>query len=389
MKIMMMSDSWHTMSGFGSASRNLATHFHNVGHEVSYLGWQTYGQEQVGSFHDKVLGFRGLPNIGGKRFGEDAWKYWLPRIKPDVFLTLSDFWMVLDVFKQNDLPYPWCMWYPIDGYPITEQMELMLKKLDYRVCMSEYGTKMVKQLGLPTGHVPHGVDTNVFKPYHKTLVRAMKKRIGMPENAYVVGRVDRNQKRKMIPRTIASFVEFHKDFPDSVLYLHMDKRDSEGWDLEYIVKRMGLQEGKNVFFPPPDMLANFMYGLPTEDVAMVMNVIDIHNWLTGGEGFGLTGLENMACGTNTVATDYTTAPEIFDNWNCALPVKVKEWEIGNAGVDRALADVGHAYEQMKWIRENADEAKAMSDAGIKRAKEHYDWKVVGHQFDSWLRDNIQ
>ena len=385
---MLMSDSWHTMSGFGSASRNLATYFHNVGHDVSYLGWQTYGQQVIGTFHDEILGFKGLPNIGGKKFGEDAWKYWLPRIKPDVFLTLSDFWMVMDVFKQNDLPYPWCMWYPIDGYPITEQMELMLKKLDHRVCMSEYGTNMVKGLGIQTGHVPHGVETEVFKPYHKTLVKEMKRRIGIPENALVIGRVDRNQKRKMIPRTIEAFVKLKKDYPEAVLYLHMDKRDIEGWDLEYIVKRVGMVEGKDIFFPPPDMLANFMYGLPVYELALVMNVIDIHLWLTGGEGFGLTGLETMSCGTVNVATDYTTPPEIFGDWTCGLPVKVAEWDMGNAGVDRALADTGHAYEQVKYLIENKDEMKALSDLGIKRAQNHYDWKIVANNLDLWLRDNI-
>jgi glycosyltransferase involved in cell wall biosynthesis len=385
MKILMMSDSWHTISGFGTASRNLAIQLQKVGHDVQYIGWQTYGQEVIPSFHKEVYDFSGLPNVGGERFGEKAWKYWLPRIKPDLILTLCDFWMVVDLFKQNDLPYPWVMWYPIDGNPITDQMEVMLKKLDYRICISNYGANMVRAIGLDTEAIPHGTNTQVFKPYHPKIVAEMKAKIGIPEKAFVIGRIDRNQKRKNIPSLIKAFLPFHKDYPDSVLYLHMDKRDPEGWDLEYICKRFGLKEGKDIFFPPPDMVANFMYGTPAEELAQVMNVVDIHGWTTGGEGFGLTGLETMACGTVNVATDYTTPPEIFDNWKCALPIKVKMFDIGNAGVDRAIIDEEDCYGKMKWLRENQDEMKVMSDRGIARAKKVYDWNLIGRKFDEYLR----
>jgi glycosyltransferase involved in cell wall biosynthesis len=388
MKILWMSDSWHTISGFGSASRNIATYLHNAGHDMNYIGWQTFGQKQIATFHDKILGFKGLSNVGGKRFGEDAWKYWLPKIEPDIFITLSDFWMVLDVFKQNKLPYPWLMWYPIDGYPITDQMNVMLKKLDYRVCISEYGAKQVREKGMSTGAVPHGVNTNVFKPYHKNVIQEMKQKLGIPPNAFVVGRVDRNQRRKKVPRLMRSFVKFKRDFPDSVLLLWMDKRDTEGWDLEFIAKRLGLIEGKDVFFPPPSMMANFMYGVPELELAHVMNVIDIHGWTTGGEGFGLTGLETMACGTVNVATDYTTPEEIFGNWTCGVPIKVETFEIGNAGVDRALVDIDDCYAKMKYLRENLDEMKVLSDAGVKRAQEVYDWDVIGRRFDKYLRETV-
>jgi len=391
MKILMMSDSWHTISGFGTASRYLAKHLHNSGHDVSYIGWQTFGQKQVASFHDEILGFKGLPNVGGQRFGEQAWQYWLPRVKPDVFLTLADFWMLLSLFKTNELPVAWSMWYPIDGYPMTDQIEQMLRRIDYPVAMSEYGANMTAEKGISTGMVPHGVDKSIYKPYHLKVSGEMKAKIGIPENAFVVGRVDRNQSRKKIPRAIKAFVEFHKDFPDSVLYLHMDKRDTEGWDLTYILKRFGLEEGKNVFFPPPDMMANFMYGLAPEELAQVMNIIDIHLWTTGGEGFGLTGLETMACGAVNVATDYTTPPEIFQFGKkdaCGLPIRVETFEVGNAGVDRSLIDVGHAYEQMKWLRENPDEMKVMRDNGLKRSTKVYDWSVVGTSYDKYLRDNI-
>jgi len=131
MRILLVGDSTTVISGFGTALRNLATTLHNVGHTVAHLGWQTMGQERIATFHDKILGYTELPNITGERFGENAFKFWLVKWKPDLVIVLSDFWMMAYMFKM-ELPVPLMMWYPIDGYPITEQMEQMLKMLDYR-----------------------------------------------------------------------------------------------------------------------------------------------------------------------------------------------------------------------------------------------------------------
>jgi len=387
MKILTFGDSTHTISGFGTAIRELDTHLHKVGHEVYHIGWQHFGQEIIASFHDKVLGYTELPNIGGHQFGEKALQYWLPKINPDVLITLGDFWMIQHIFK-TDMPWAHCAWYPIDGYPITDQMKEMLARIDYRVCLSKYGADLVKAEGINTSYIPHGIDTTIFKPLLENDVVDMKKRLGLPLDATIIGRVDRNQSRKMIPRTMKAFAKLHKEFPNTALLLWMDKVDREGWDLGFCAKRLGLKEGEDIFFPPPDMMANFMYGTSSEELALVMNTMDIHCYLTGGEGFGLTALETMACGAVNVCTDYTTCKEIQGDWTCGLPVKVETFMMGNAGVDRALADVNHAYEQMKYLIQNPNEMKLRGERGVKRAQEVYDIKIVTDQFDKYLRENI-
>jgi len=388
MKLLLQGDSAHTISGFGTALRNLGTYLHKVGHEVYHMGWQTFGQKMVASFHDKVLGYSFLPNVGGHRFGEVGIKYWLPRINPDALIMLADFWMIGYIF-QSEISYPIVYWYPVDGYPVTDMMIEALKRMDHRICISRFGRDLIIEKGLDTSYIPHGVDISAHKPRDKSEIREMKQKIGIPLHAKVIGRVDRNQSRKKIPRTIKAYIELKKDYGDDiVLLLWMDKRDKEGWDLPFICKRLGLEEGKDFFFPPPDMLANFMYGVDVEDLSRVMGCIDIHCWLTGGEGFGLTGLETMANGAVNVATDYTTPKEIFGDWTCGLPVKVESFETGSAGVDRSLADIDHAYEQMKWLLENLDEMKVIRERGIKRAREVYDWNIIVKQFDEFLRENL-
>lgn len=388
MKIMLFGDSPHTISGFGTALRNLGAYLHKVGHEVYHLGWQTFGQEFISSFHDEIYGYKVLPNVGGSKFAEQAVKYWLPRKNPDVLLALADFWMIAFLYK-TEMPTPLLMWYPIDGSPLTDQIKEMLARVDYRVCISKYGADMVKAAGISTDWIPHGVKTSVYKPLGEDSIAEMKQKLKIPPDKIVIGRVDRNQKRKKHPRLIKAFAKLNKDYPNTALLLWMDKMDREGWDLGFVTKRFGLEEGKNLFFPPPDMMANFMYGTSEEELATVMNCMDIHGYLTGGEGFGLTQAETMACGVVNVASDYTTCKEIQGDWTCGLPVKIKYFECGSAGVDRAFADVDDAYEQMKWLIENPDERKARSEAGVKRAQEVYDWNIIVKQFDEYLRENIR
>jgi len=387
MKIVTMGDSPHTISGFGTAMRFLDTYLHNVGHEVYHIGFQSFGQEMVASFHDSVLGYKVLPNIGGKRFGDDAWKFWLPKINPDVFLTLADFWMLIDLFR-NDVEYPWAMWYPIDGYPLTTQLEEMLKKLDYRVCMSNWGAEMVRRKGFSSHHIPHGVDTTIFSPKHPKENMATRDLLGIPRNCILLGVFGRNQNRKKHPRAIKIFLEARKQRPDLDIrmLMWMDMRDTEGWDFEFICKRYGLVIGKDVFFPPTHIMPNFMYGAPSELMGKIMSCCDIKLDTTGGEGFGLTNVEAMSAGTLVIGTDYTTVGEILGDWKCGLPINVETWDMGNAGVDRAMVDVQHGASQVLWAIDNVDEVIAMTKLGVERAKEVYDWGVVVQQFDQYLRD---
>ena len=173
---------------------------------------------------------------------------------------------------------------------------------------------------------------------------------------------------------------------DIRMLLWMDRRDTEGWDMEYVVKRYGFEIGKDVFFPPIDIMPNFMFGAPNELLAEIMSCCDIKLDETGGEGFGLTIAEAMACGTLVIVTDYTTPREILGNFTCGLPIKVAMYDMGNAGVDRALVDVEHGASQILWALDNRDEVIAMSNRGVQRAKKVYDWGVVVQQWDEYLRD---
>jgi len=128
-----MADSWHTISGFATAMRGLADGLGKVGHEVGYLGWQTFGQPMGPPvyFHNRKLHFEALPNTGGSQFGQRALPYWIAKKQPDAIITLGDFWMLSWMWK-SDIPQTWVYWYPIDGVPITDDIKRMLEHKNFQ-----------------------------------------------------------------------------------------------------------------------------------------------------------------------------------------------------------------------------------------------------------------
>ena len=68
-----------------------------------------------------------------------------------------------------------------------------------RIAMSKFGVEETHKAGLDCMYVPHGVDTNVFKPGDKAEAR---QRLGLPQDKFIVGTVAMNKgnpSRKAVP----------------------------------------------------------------------------------------------------------------------------------------------------------------------------------------------
>lgn len=105
--------------------------------------------------------------------------------------------------------------------------------------------------------------------------------------------------------------------------------------------------------------------------------IDIYNkisiFISGSikEGFGLTGLEAMACGAALVTTDYDGAKEYAINGINALTVPVKDW--------KALR------EKVNYLIMNDNERKELAKNGIKTA-DKFSWQKAYKKFVNTILD---
>ena len=379
-----MSDSGNAVSGFSTAMNGLMSELGKLGNECFYLGWQTYGQPAILNTNPHYVL---LPNFGGHAFGRNSLPFHLTHVQPDVLVALGDFFMVGYLV---DFPrvVPYVHWFPIDGYPIPSDIENLLRRTDAKVCFSKYALELCTKAGIENvSYIPHGVDHVTYHPDAEGRVKsreafALHYGIKDIDKKFIVGQVNRNQRRKMFDRWLQTMSIVCGKDPDIIGWLHCDyyePREAGGWNINYLIERLKLS-GR--IFQTPGYV-NYMYGVSPARMNQIYNSFDIHFSATGGEGFGLSTVESQAAGVPNVITDYTTSKELVEGHGEL--VRVKEFTICDAGVDRALIDVEDAAEKILKLKADADLRKRHGEQARQHMINEYDWGKIGKAFNEFLK----
>ncbi len=173
--------------------------------------------------------------------------------------------------------------------------------------MSRFGMEQLAEFD-PI-YIPHGVDTNVYKPYSKALAR---QKLGMDPDAFMVGMVAANKgvpSRKSFSTVLQAFAEFRRKAKNAKLYLHTDIEGgwSQGVALPPLIDALGIPS--EAIGHPESYIVHFH---PMSDKAMahVYSAMDVLLNPSMGEGFGIPILEAQACGTPVIVTDFSAMPEV-------------------------------------------------------------------------------
>ena len=143
--------------------------------------------------------------------------------------------------------------------------------------------------------IPGGVDSQKFKPASATEVSRLRQKYDIPgPYILVVGSI---QPRKNLTNVFAAWKEVHRLHPDICLLVVGSRSDlfsdNGSYDIPSAVRLVGYIEDAD--------LPAFYSGA----VAYLLG--SLH------EGFGLTVLEAMACGTPIIAANTTAIPEVVGN----------------------------------------------------------------------------
>jgi glycosyltransferase involved in cell wall biosynthesis len=180
--------------------------------------------------------------------------------------------------------------------------------------MSKFGFEQMKGAGLENAiYIPHGVNTNIYKPQDLKETRAkILTKLPNRDSIFVVGINAANKgERKAIDRELAAFKIFLEANPDAkkdaYIYLNTWLHFPEGYDLEAIVKKLGL--GSNVI-----LVHEWKKYCGMNDAEMVdwYNCIDVFLNASQGEGFGLPIIEACACGKPVITTKFSSMPELTE-----------------------------------------------------------------------------
>jgi glycosyltransferase involved in cell wall biosynthesis len=163
--------------------------------------------------------------------------------KPDVIFSINDTWGSQFVIDQ---PFykkiPTVCWNTFDSLPLLPDTIENSKKIQHYWTWSDFARKELHKLGFD--HVKNQyplVNTKNFYKLTDDKIAEIKGRFGIPQDAFIIGFVFRNQLRKLINTQIEAYALFKKHNPEiknKFLYTHTHY--GEGWDIHRLCQQYGV-----------------------------------------------------------------------------------------------------------------------------------------------------
>ena len=308
--------------------------------------------------------------------------------------------------------FSWIGYYPVDGNLQEKWVKQGIGYCDYPVAYTQFGKSKILEHDEPVLKLKerleviyHGVNLKDFYPLSENEIKEFRKSYfpkEMPEDAFLIVNISRNQIRKDIASTIKAFAEYKKINPKAYLYLHMKQTD-QGGDLWEIAKQFGLEVGKDMMLP-----SNFneMFGFPAEFMNKIYNSADVLITTTLGEGWGFINTEAMAVKKPIITPMNTAMPEIIgieepfirepmisyieDNIHTLRGIPVKsgygpnDWVCMGAidnGVVRPKVDIDDIVQKLDWAYKNKQKIQQIANNGYNWVQE-LKWDNIVKQWEN-------
>ena len=294
---------WHSCapwapSGYGSQTGIWTQELVKAGHDVAISSY--YG---LSGAPTQWNGITVLPGYGHAYCSGSLFEHY-KALQPDLVITLGDIW-VLDPNLLRQMPS--AHWLPSDCRPMsTADKNVVEGGQSQVIAMSRFGEARFRQAGFDPVYVPHGIDTDLFKPAEdKSATRAL---FGLKDDDYVIGVNAANSDaiRKAAPEMMLAFAKFLADCPEAVLALHTGVHQEGGQNLEVIAENLGITDRIRVV----DQYRYHAGMVSAKEMADWYGVLDVLAGCTYGEGFGIPLIEAQACGVPVITTKASSMEEL-------------------------------------------------------------------------------
>tara|TARA_R110000824_G_scaffold67912_5_gene175903 strand:+ start:4927 stop:6219 length:1293 start_codon:yes stop_codon:yes gene_type:complete len=232
----------------------------------------------------------------------------LHKEKPDALWFMTDprfygwLWEIENEVRPN---IPMIYYHVWDNFPYPYFNGKYYRSTDEIVCISKVTHEIVQNVSPEVGnrYLPHAVNSNIFYPYIKETEKERKNEVinnilqwdpnensagAQPKKIFFWN--NRNARRKQ-PGTL---LWWFKEWLDQVghdkamLLMHTDAKDPHGQDLPHLLKHLKLDEGEVLLS---------VNKIDASQLAAMYNAADFTINISDAEGFGLSTLESLACGT--------------------------------------------------------------------------------------------
>lgn len=289
-------------TGFASVNHNIITHI-SKRWDIHTLAINYRGDYHSISEHTKL--YSPTARIPTDVYGLLRIAQLATDINPNIIFINNDSWVIcqyLEKLKETNTPI--VAYTPVDTDTLPIKYVNPLHKLSRLIVPTQFAKATLEKSGYKDkiDIIPHGIDLTHFTAIDK---EAAKKKAGFNPDWFIVQAVDRNSIRKRIDLALYAFSIWVKDKPNNIkFYYHGDLND-EGYDIIELARQFGISDRLLV----TDRNLKASEGIPIEAMKYVYSLADIKVSTSGGEGWGLTTMESMACKTANIAVDIAAIPE--------------------------------------------------------------------------------
>lgn len=318
--------------------------------------------------------------------------------KPDVLWFMTDprfyewLWEIENEVRVN---MPMVYYHVWDNFPVPHFNAKWYRSNDHVVCISKVTHEIVKSAAptVDSTYLPHAVPTTYFSPPSTSQERDdasdVKNQVfnsGNGElnnpNKKIFFWNSRNARRKQSGTLIWWFKEFLDEVghDKASLLMHTDPRDPHGQDLPHIIEHLGLTNGQVLLSSQK---------VPPEGLARMYRAADFTIGISDAEGFGLSTLESLSCGTPIIVNmtgglqEQVTDGKDWFGWGIQPSSKAV---IGSLQVPYIYEDRISQEDFTKTLKKainiTPSKYKKMSEAGLEHVRKNYNFE---NYESSWVK----
>jgi len=420
-RILFISEASYLSTGYAVYGKEVLSRIHSTG-KYEIAEFSSYGAED--NPLRKTIPWKNYPNAPGQKdskedhdryhsnptnqFGAYRFERVCADFKPDIVVTITDFWMCSYV---RNSPYRRLynfVWMPtVDAEGQSAEWIAQMADCDAVTTYSDWSFDMLKEqspkIKLVCSTPPCA--SPLFKPVPDK--RAHKESLGLNPDFKIIGTVMRNQRRKLFPELFKAFGRYLKEtgHKNTYLYCHTSYPDN-GWDLARLMVQEGISSRVlftyvcqscnaisinkfNDTVTQCQQCRNFSCktcsvsnGVDTATLAQIYNCFDLYAQIASSEGAGMGQAEAAACGVPVCSTDYSAMKDIVRKLN-GYPVVVESlYEELETGCLRAKPSVDHLASIFKSFCSLTDEElKEKSRRALQGFHDNYNWDTTA---DKWM-----
>jgi glycosyltransferase involved in cell wall biosynthesis len=429
LKVLMCSEASFLSSGFGVYAKEILSRLYDT-NKYEIAEFASYGF--VNDPRDTSIKWRYYANAvksedtryqeymsrSDNQFGRWRFEKVLLDFRPDVVIDVRDYWMNsyqrLSPLRKF---FHWILMPTVDSEPQQEEWIDTFLSADGIFTYSDWGADVLKKQTVGkikyVNTVSPGVDLATYKPCSNSDKHTIRSQLGVPENAFVIGSVMRNQKRKLIPElfnvlgSIINDSNINESLRKNIyLYMHTSYPDA-GWDLpqllkeyncinrvlfSYVCKKCNFIQA-NVFVGPVKVcprcieksmsLSSVTHGVSTKELAHIYNTFDLYVQYSICEGFGMPQVEAAACGIPVATVNYSAMCDVVNKLKAhGIPIAAYFKELETQAI-RTYPDNNDLIKYIVEFYNNPNKTELSTN--IRTLTEtHYNWDNIAKKWESYL-----